>query len=50
MKCHSCLTRARVIAATNINLRERVEQGLFREDAYYRLNILSISFASTPSE
>lgn len=35
-------TRARVIAATNINLRERVEQGLFREDLYYRLNIIEL--------
>ncbi len=33
-------TDARVIAATNVNLRERVEQGAFREDLYYRLNII----------
>ncbi len=32
----------RVIAATNRNLRERVKQGLFRDDLYYRLNVLTI--------
>ncbi len=33
-------TNARIIAATNVNLRERVEQGKFREDLYYRLNTI----------
>ena len=32
----------RVIAATNRNLAEQVRQGLFREDLYYRLNIIPI--------
>jgi DNA-binding NtrC family response regulator len=32
----------RVITATNRNLLQRVKDGLFREDLYYRLNVVSI--------
>jgi transcriptional regulator with PAS, ATPase and Fis domain len=32
----------RVIAATNHNLQERIRQGLFRADLYYRLNAVSL--------
>ncbi|MBK1814154.1 sigma-54-dependent Fis family transcriptional regulator [Luteolibacter yonseiensis] len=39
-------TNARVIAATNVNLRNRVEQGEFREDLYYRLNIIELRIPS----
>ncbi len=33
----------RIIAATNKNLYEQVEKGLFRKDLYYRLNVLPIN-------
>ena len=32
----------RVIAATNKNLSKLVQEGLFREDLYYRLNTIPI--------
>ena len=36
----------RVIAATNEPLEERVEDGSFREDLYYRLNVIAIHLPS----
>src|SRR5712672_3081662 len=32
----------RIIAATNIDLRQMVREGRFREDLFYRLNVISI--------
>ncbi len=36
----------RIIAATNANLKEAIERGQFREDLYFRLNVVSIELPS----
>jgi two-component system response regulator HydG len=36
----------RIVAATNRNLKEQVEAKAFREDLYYRLNVISINIPS----
>ena len=38
----SISTNARIIAATNVSLRDMMKHGRFREDLFYRLNIVNI--------
>src|SRR6476469_462332 len=39
---HSIKVNVRVVTATNRPLRDQVQEGSFRADLYYRLNVLSI--------
>ncbi len=39
---HSSEVNVRIIAASLHDLRDRVEEGLFREDLFYRLNVIHI--------
>ncbi len=42
----SIKTNARIVAATNANLEEKIAEGKFREDLYYRLNVIPINLPS----
>jgi len=37
---------ARIISATNANLKEKIQDGSFREDLFYRLNVIPIRIPS----
>jgi DNA-binding NtrC family response regulator len=39
---HEVQVDVRIIAATNVDLRQMVREGKFREDLFYRLNVISI--------
>jgi len=39
-------TEARIIAATNQNIKQLIEKGTFREDLYYRLKVVEITLPS----
>ncbi|MBI5388151.1 MAG: sigma-54-dependent Fis family transcriptional regulator [Verrucomicrobia bacterium] len=39
-------TDARILAATNTNLEEQVKAGRFREDLFYRLNVVELNIPS----
>lgn len=39
-------TNARIITATNRDLKKRVEEGFFRQDLYFRLNVIGIEIPS----
>ncbi|MDR1918441.1 MAG: sigma-54 dependent transcriptional regulator [Tannerellaceae bacterium] len=39
-------TNVRIVAATNVNLTQAVTEGKFREDLYYRLNMVPIQMPS----
>ncbi len=36
----------RIISATNVHLQDKVEQGLFRKDLYYRVNVVKLEIPS----
>lgn len=40
--CKTLTANVRVLAATHINLDDAISQGRFREDLYYRLNVLQL--------
>ncbi len=39
-------TDARIISSTNCNIEEKIKEGFFREDLYYRVNVINIDVPS----
>src|ERR1700674_513816 len=39
---HEVQVDVRIIAATNVDLKQHVQEGKFREDLFYRLNVISV--------
>jgi DNA-binding NtrC family response regulator len=39
---HEIQVDVRIIAATNVDLKQQVREGKFREDLFYRLNVISV--------
>src|SRR2546423_2025686 len=42
---HEIQVDVRIIAATNVDLKQHVREGKFREDLFYRLNVITIDLA-----
>jgi DNA-binding NtrC family response regulator len=40
---HNIITDVRIIAATHQNLREKIQEGAFRADLYFRLNVVTVT-------
>ncbi|HET7441554.1 MAG TPA: sigma-54 dependent transcriptional regulator [Terriglobales bacterium] len=43
---HELQVDVRIIAATNVDLRQMVREGKFREDLFYRLNVITVDLPS----
>jgi DNA-binding NtrC family response regulator len=43
---HEIQVDVRIVAATNVDLRQMVREGKFREDLFYRLNVITIDLPS----